>query len=174
MTNLLLLLSSCRFHLPDRHHNNRGGRLTLEVQYSVPVTYWYQPGVVCRVPHSMKAACGASSQQDTRHKHADGHPERLLKGYRRPLPTVPLTREALQQHTRRWEEECRETWSRRLKRMSNDMLPEHPLAKQARPSTSSTPPVHWSQAQREEFYRSLAPNPPPPPGKNFQVETFQF
>uniref|UniRef100_A0A1I7XBP1 PAS domain-containing protein n=1 Tax=Heterorhabditis bacteriophora TaxID=37862 RepID=A0A1I7XBP1_HETBA len=68
-------------------------------------------------------------------------------------------------------DEYRDTWNRRLKRMSVDTLPGSPSSKQMRPSTSSTPPTHWTPAQREEYYRSLAPNPPPPPGKNFQITT---
>ncbi|VDO45916.1 unnamed protein product, partial [Heligmosomoides polygyrus] len=40
-----------------------------------------------------------------------------------------------------------------------------------RPASSCTPPVHWQASKREEFYRSLAPNPPPPPGINFQITT---
>ncbi|VDO28739.1 unnamed protein product [Haemonchus placei] len=100
---------------------------------------------------------------------------RLLKSQSRPeTPTkceqddstttasIPLTREVLQAHTRRWEEQYRDTWHRRLKRMSAEVLP-------GAPAHNCTPPAHWPTAKREEFYRSLAPNPPPPPGINFQV-----
>ncbi|KIH61044.1 hypothetical protein ANCDUO_08692 [Ancylostoma duodenale] len=109
---------------------------------------------------------------------------RLLKSQSRPdtpnkcdqdeaastaMASVPLTREVLQAHTRRWEEQYRDTWHRRLKRMSAEVLPGAPAYKHMRPASSCTPPAHWSASKREEFYRSLAPNPPPPPGMNFQV-----
>ncbi|KAK6059529.1 hypothetical protein COOONC_02843, partial [Cooperia oncophora] len=111
---------------------------------------------------------------------------RLLKSQSRPAsPTkceqddstsstttaIPLTREILQAHTRRWEEQYRDTWHRRLKRMSAEVLPGAPAYKHMRPASSCTPPAHWPTAKREEFYRSLAPNPPPPPGINFQITT---
>ncbi|KAK6014375.1 hypothetical protein OSTOST_20243 [Ostertagia ostertagi] len=111
---------------------------------------------------------------------------RLLKSQSRPdTPTkceqddstsgttasIPLTREVLQAHTRRWEEQYRDTWHRRLKRMSAEVLPGAPAHKHMRPASSCTPPAHWPTAKREEFYRSLAPNPPPPPGINFQITT---
>ncbi|KAK5975988.1 hypothetical protein GCK32_009809, partial [Trichostrongylus colubriformis] len=111
---------------------------------------------------------------------------RLLKSQSRPsTPTkceqedstpcttasIPLTREILQAHTRRWEEQYRDTWHRRLKRMSAEALPGAPAHKHMRPASSCTPPAHWPTAKREEFYRSLAPNPPPPPGINFQITT---
>nr|CDJ89253.1 Period circadian protein like protein 1 [Haemonchus contortus] len=111
---------------------------------------------------------------------------RLLKSQSRPeTPTkceqddstcsttasIPLTREVLQAHTRRWEEQYRDTWHRRLKRMSAEVLPGTPAHKHMRPASSCTPPAHWPTAKREEFYRSLAPNPPPPPGINFQITT---
>ncbi|RCN43560.1 hypothetical protein ANCCAN_10459 [Ancylostoma caninum] len=111
---------------------------------------------------------------------------RLLKSQSRPdtpnkcdqdeaastaMASVPLTREVLQAHTRRWEEQYRDTWHRRLKRMSAEVLPGAPAYKHMRPASSCTPPAHWSTSKREEFYRSLAPNPPPPPGMNFQITT---
>ncbi|KAK6736950.1 hypothetical protein RB195_019568 [Necator americanus] len=111
---------------------------------------------------------------------------RLLKSQSRPdtphkceredavSPTVasmPLTREVLQAHTKRWEEQYRDTWHRRLKRMSAEVLPGAPAHKHMRPASSCTPPAHWSASRREEFYRSLVPNPPPPPGMNFQITT---
>ncbi|VDM53994.1 unnamed protein product [Angiostrongylus costaricensis] len=73
--------------------------------------------------------------------------------------SVPLTREVLQAHTRRWEEQYRNTWQRRLKRISN-----------LRPSSSRTPSVDWPAWKRENSHCNLAPNPPPPPGMNFQVK----
>ncbi|VDL74904.1 unnamed protein product [Nippostrongylus brasiliensis] len=108
---------------------------------------------------------------------------RLLKSQSRPdTPTkceqeesasvrtasVPLTREVLQAHTRRWEEQYRDTWHRRLKRMSAEVLPGGPAHKHLRPASSCTPPAHWPIGKREEAYRNFAPNPPPPPGINFQ------
>ncbi|VDM65675.1 unnamed protein product [Strongylus vulgaris] len=87
------------------------------------------------------------------------------------IASAPLTREVLQAHTKRWEEQYRDTWHRRLKRMSAEVLPGAPVHKHLRPASSCTPPAHWPTARREEFYRSFAPNPPPPPGMNFQITT---
>uniref|UniRef100_A0A8R1IHE0 Uncharacterized protein n=2 Tax=Caenorhabditis japonica TaxID=281687 RepID=A0A8R1IHE0_CAEJA len=36
-------------------------------------------------------------------------------------------------------------------------------------SNASAAPLHWNVQQKQEFYRSLAPAPPPPPGKNYQI-----
>ncbi|CAD6196660.1 unnamed protein product [Caenorhabditis auriculariae] len=108
---------------------------------------------------------------------------RLLKSQSRPespmskfdddrkptTPSLPLTRELLIQHTKRWEEECKDTWNRRLKRLSDDLPCSPPPVKQHRPNVCATPPLHWTLAQKQEFYRSLAPNPPPPAGKNYQI-----
>ncbi|CAI2347188.1 unnamed protein product [Caenorhabditis sp. 36 PRJEB53466] len=83
-------------------------------------------------------------------------------------PTAPLTREALIQHTKRFEEEYKDTWCRRLKRLSDDVPSSPPPpTKQSRPV--ATAPVHWNMHQKQEFYRNLAPAPPPPPGKNYQI-----
>ncbi|CAL2035042.1 unnamed protein product [Caenorhabditis brenneri] len=82
-------------------------------------------------------------------------------------PQTPLTREALTLHTKRFEDEYKDTWCRRLKRLSDD-VPSSPPAKQCRQSAA---PLHWSSApnQKTDYYRTMAPAPPPPPGKNYQI-----
>uniref|UniRef100_F1KVW4 Period circadian protein n=1 Tax=Ascaris suum TaxID=6253 RepID=F1KVW4_ASCSU len=103
-------------------------------------------------------------------------------------PTMPLTRELLQQHTRKWEQEYRDTWKKRLtmKRSAqqNDfMVPvsakllrdnhQKPSATQSAPAAfpCSRPTEYWTPSDKDEYYRSLGPNPPPPPGRNFQITT---
>uniref|UniRef100_A0A158PAK7 Uncharacterized protein n=1 Tax=Angiostrongylus cantonensis TaxID=6313 RepID=A0A158PAK7_ANGCA len=85
--------------------------------------------------------------------------------------SVPLTREILQAHTRRWEEQYRNTWQRRLKRISAETLHGGPIQKNLRPSSSRTLSVHWPTGKREDSHCNLTPNPPPPPGMNFQITT---
>ncbi|ULU08848.1 hypothetical protein L3Y34_019815 [Caenorhabditis briggsae] len=82
-------------------------------------------------------------------------------------PQAQLTREALSLHTKRFEDEYKDTWCRRLKRLADD-VPSSPPAKQLRPSGPT--PIHWSATNNQhQNYRSMAPNPPPPPGKNYQI-----
>ncbi|KJH44602.1 hypothetical protein DICVIV_09354 [Dictyocaulus viviparus] len=83
---------------------------------------------------------------------------------------MPLTREVLQAHTRRLEEKYRDTWHRRLKRISSESLPDGPSQKNFRATPSRTPPTHWLAGKRENFC-NFPPNPPPPPGMNFQITT---
>ncbi|CZR14476.1 Period protein homolog lin-42 [Caenorhabditis elegans] len=75
-------------------------------------------------------------------------------------PQTPLTREALTLHTKRFEDEYKDTWCRRLKRLSDD-VPSSPPAKR-------TTPIHWTSSS-QNHYRTMAPAPPPPPGKNYQI-----
>ncbi|VDK28605.1 unnamed protein product [Gongylonema pulchrum] len=107
---------------------------------------------------------------------------------------MPLTRELLQQHTRKWEQEYRDTWKKRLglKRptqrisklfqqteftvpVSSKIFRDNsgcskPTVTQSAPAClSSTRTDHWPTVNRGEYYRSLGPNPPPPPGRNFQI-----
>ncbi|EFO99118.1 CRE-LIN-42 protein [Caenorhabditis remanei] len=81
-------------------------------------------------------------------------------------PQTPLTREALSLHTKRFEDEYKDTWCRRLKRLSDD-VPSSPPAKQSRPSGAT--PINWATHQKQDYYRTMAPAPPPPPGKNYQI-----
>jgi hypothetical protein len=96
-------------------------------------------------------------------------------------PAMPLTRELLQQHTRKWEQEYRDNWKRRLaqKRPAEqaDGLLAPSSAKMFRDNAVHPPPSAHAPtrsehlpSKREDYYRSLGPNPPPPPGRNFQVE----
>lgn len=84
--------------------------------------------------------------------------------------SVPLTREVLEAHTRRWEEQYRDTWKRRLKRISAEALPGAPTKKNLRSLSSRTPSAHWPAGKLEDNC-NLSPNPPPPPGINFQITT---
>ncbi|PAV73004.1 hypothetical protein WR25_13428 isoform B [Diploscapter pachys] len=90
------------------------------------------------------------------------------KENRQPQAKVPLTRETLLQHTKKWEEEYRDTWNRRLKRLSEDMcqLPGAPPAKQMRQSCSSTPPNPHSS---HTHTRRNPINTAPAPANNYQV-----
>ncbi|VDN02065.1 unnamed protein product [Thelazia callipaeda] len=100
-------------------------------------------------------------------------------------PAMPLTRELLQQHTRKWEQEYRDTWKKRLglKRsirqaefvvpVSSKVFRENThrsiLTQNTPMNFSSSRSEYWQPMNKDEYYRSLAPNPPPPPGKNFQI-----
>ncbi|EJD75498.1 abnormal cell lineage protein 42 [Loa loa] len=100
-------------------------------------------------------------------------------------PAMPLTRELLQQHTRKWEQEYHDTWKKRLglKRsiqqtefvvpVSSKIFREssHRLAlTQSAPAALPSPRSDcWAPMNKDDYYRSLGPNPPPPPGKNFQI-----
>uniref|UniRef100_A0A915PKS5 PAS domain-containing protein n=1 Tax=Setaria digitata TaxID=48799 RepID=A0A915PKS5_9BILA len=100
-------------------------------------------------------------------------------------PAMPLTRELLQQHTRKWEQEYRDTWKKRLglKRsiqqtefivpVSSKIFREsshRSAVTQSAPGALSSPrSEYWPPMNKDEYYRSLGPNPPPPPGKNFQI-----
>ncbi|GMT14355.1 hypothetical protein PFISCL1PPCAC_5652 [Pristionchus fissidentatus] len=97
-------------------------------------------------------------------------------------PSIPLTRESLMEHTRRYEAEYRATWSKRLsgalkRPLTIDMMPTTsgacevaPAPKLARPSSSGPAPIEWTPAQREEYYRSQQ-NPAVPAGMNYQITT---
>ncbi|VBB27102.1 unnamed protein product [Acanthocheilonema viteae] len=98
---------------------------------------------------------------------------------------MPLTRELLQQHTRKWEQEYRDTWKKRfgLKRtiqqtefvvpVSSKIFRESSHRSAVAQSASATLPSPrsdcWPPMNKDDYYRSLGPNPPPPPGKNFQI-----
>ncbi|CAG9529829.1 unnamed protein product [Cercopithifilaria johnstoni] len=98
---------------------------------------------------------------------------------------MPLTRELLQQHTRKWEQEYRDTWKQRLglKRsnqqtefvvpVSSKIFRESSHRSAITQSISTTLPSPrsdcWPPMNKDDYYRSLGPNPPPPPGKNFQI-----
>ncbi|GMS82989.1 hypothetical protein PENTCL1PPCAC_5164, partial [Pristionchus entomophagus] len=116
----------------------------------------------------------------------EGDQEEIQNDLSNLAPSVPLTRETLMEHTRRYEAEYRATWSRRLsgalKRpfaFEPAMLPTTsaeapaasaapPAAKQSRPSSGGPPPLEWTPAQREEYYRSQQ-NPAVPSGMNYQI-----
>lgn len=115
----------------------------------------------------------------------EGDQEEVQNDLSNLAPSVPLTRETLMEHTRRYEAEYRATWSRRLsgalKRPFTFEMPTTsgapaaaapateapPAPKQARPS-SGPPPLEWTQAQREEYYRNQQ-NPSVPSGLNYQI-----
>ncbi|MCP9262059.1 DNA topoisomerase [Dirofilaria immitis] len=100
-------------------------------------------------------------------------------------PAMPLTRELLQQHTRKWEEEYRDTWKKRfgLKRSIQQTEFTVPVSSKFFRESSHRPGVtqnisavlpssrsdYWPPMNKDDYYRSLGPNPPPPPGKNFQI-----
>lgn len=100
-------------------------------------------------------------------------------------PAMPLTRELLQQHTRKWEQEYRDTWKKRLnlKRpiqqtefvvpVSSKIFRESNHRSAITLSAPATLPLSrsdcWPTMNKDDYYRSLGPNPPPPPGKNFQI-----
>uniref|UniRef100_A0A8R1XMB0 PAS domain-containing protein n=1 Tax=Onchocerca volvulus TaxID=6282 RepID=A0A8R1XMB0_ONCVO len=101
-------------------------------------------------------------------------------------PTMPLTRELLQQHTRKWEQEYRDTWKKRLglKRSIQQTEFVVPVSSKIfresshKSSVTQGVPIalpspksdYWTTSMnKDDYYRSLGPNPPPPPGKNFQI-----
>uniref|UniRef100_A0A158Q752 PAS domain-containing protein n=1 Tax=Elaeophora elaphi TaxID=1147741 RepID=A0A158Q752_9BILA len=102
-----------------------------------------------------------------------------------PAPAMPLTRELLQQHTRKWEQEYRDTWKKRLglKRsiqqtefvvpVSSKIFRESSHKSAVTQNTTAMLPSPrsdcWPPMNKDDYYRSLGPNPPPPPGKNFQI-----
>uniref|UniRef100_A0A183VAH2 PAS domain-containing protein n=1 Tax=Toxocara canis TaxID=6265 RepID=A0A183VAH2_TOXCA len=101
-------------------------------------------------------------------------------------PAMPLTRELLQQHTRKWEQEYRDTWKKRLSmkrsvqqndfvvpvsaKLFRDASQKPNIALSASGTFACSKPAdYWTSSSKDEYYRSLGPNPPPPPGRNFQI-----
>uniref|UniRef100_A0A0N5AUG5 PAS domain-containing protein n=1 Tax=Syphacia muris TaxID=451379 RepID=A0A0N5AUG5_9BILA len=105
---------------------------------------------------------------------------------------LPLTQEVLLQHTRFWEQEYKDTWRRRLnlkrciqQQNRNSYTVAQKLFKDCHnnciPSqafnnilSSNSRNEWWNCKNKDDYYRSLGPNPTPPPGLNFQVRSLEL